>query len=250
MKGALPVADIHWHIEDAACLDSTQDTLKAWAEEGAPEGLVIQADSQRRGRGRHGREWMSPKGNLYMSLLLRPVCTAREIGQLSLVSALALAETLSEQLKDSGILTLKWPNDALLEGRKCAGLILETQISAGGKVEWLVIGIGVNIAKTPLETGAYLEEFVKEPVSVVEIRDAFLTHFKRLYRCWQLDGFEPVRMAWLSYAHAPGTALSVKIGQRHRAGTFHALDEQGNLLLQVPGYGIQTITAGEIYLEL
>lgn len=230
-------------------MDSTQDALKVRAEEGAPEGFVVQAGSQRCGRGRHGREWHSPKGNLYMSLLLRPACKARDIGQLSLLSALAFAEALSESLGDSKLLTLKWPNDILLDGRKCAGLILETQIGAGGRIEWLVIGVGVNIAVSPLEAGVCLSDFTKAPVSVSQIRDSFLDNFSKLYGEWRAEGFEPVRAAWLSYAHPPGAALSVKIGQDHRAGTFHTIDEQGNLLLQMPGYGIQTIAAGEVYLE-
>jgi BirA family biotin operon repressor/biotin-[acetyl-CoA-carboxylase] ligase len=184
-----------------------------------------------------------------MSLLLRPACGARDIGQLSLLSALALAETLGERLKDTRVLTLKWPNDVLLKRRKCAGLILETEIVAGGGIEWLVMGIGVNISASPLEAGACLNDFAKVPASPSQVRDSFLDNFSSLYVDWQARGFDPVRKGWLSYAHAPGTGLSVQIGLDRKVGTFHAIDEQGNLLLQVPGYGIQTITAGDVYLN-
>ncbi|MEZ5919548.1 MAG: hypothetical protein R3D66_06555 [Alphaproteobacteria bacterium] len=171
-----------------------------------------------------------------MSLLLRPTCKMRDIGAaFTAGSALALAETLCKQLKDARALTLKWPNDILLGGRKCAGLILETQIGAGGHIEWLVIGVGVNIAVSPLEAGVCLSDFTKAPVSVSQIRDLFLDNFSTLYGAWRAEGFERVREVWLSYAHPPGAALSVKIGQDHRAGTFHTIDEQGNLLLQMPG---------------
>src|SRR5690606_32282573 len=138
--------NMKWIIEEHDVLGSTQDALKAVASE-RPEGFAVQARRQEGGKGRQGRQWISPEGNLYLSVLLKPAkVEAVHVGQLSFVAALAVAKTVASYLKDG--LMLKWPNDVLLAGKKCAGILLETDVK-DGKVRWVAVGIGVNIASAP-----------------------------------------------------------------------------------------------------
>jgi BirA family biotin operon repressor/biotin-[acetyl-CoA-carboxylase] ligase len=142
---------VEWKIHTYAQLESTQDYVRSVAEdeEFFAEGVVIQALAQTKGRGRHGNEWQSPMGNLYMSVLLRPECPAQAAGQLSFVVAVALSAAMGEVLADGHVKTLKWPNDILIDGKKVAGILLESNISKLGIVDYVVAGMGVNIMAAP-----------------------------------------------------------------------------------------------------
>lgn len=144
---------------------STQDELKAWAEAGAPEGALVLAEVQERGRGRRGRPWASrPGGSLTFSLLLRPRLPLPALGLLPLLSGLALFEAV-------GVGGLKWPNDLLApDGRKMAGVLLEAK-AEGEEVAYALLGVGVNVAWAP-EGAAALREF--SPLSRREVLVAFL----------------------------------------------------------------------------
>ena len=107
-------------------VESTNDEARRLAEQGAPAGAVVVAAEQVKGRGRHGRGWDSPRGNLYASLLLRPDCTIAVSAQLSLVASLALAEALVALAPADADVRVKWPNDVLIRGAKVAGLLLES----------------------------------------------------------------------------------------------------------------------------
>ena len=121
---------------------------------------------QAAGRGSRGRDWQSAEGNLHLSVLLRPVGAARRAGQWSLLAAVALADALAPLLPEPGLLTLKWPNDVRLGGRKLAGVLLDSAADSGGALAWLVIGFGVNLAVAPRLSGveaAALAEAVRPP---------------------------------------------------------------------------------------
>ena len=109
---------ISWITETYESVKSTQDIIKGMAEIGHPEGMVVRADEQTGGHGRHGRAWVSEKGNLFMSVLLRPSCNAQSIGLLSLMSGLATAKSIQRHLSRPEFLSLKWPNDVILNGEK------------------------------------------------------------------------------------------------------------------------------------
>ncbi len=129
---------------DVRLLDSvgsTSDEALRLAREGAPHGTVVTAREQTAGRGRVGRAWASPPGNLYLSVLLRLDLPVARIAELSFVAALAVAETVDAFV--AGRASLKWPNDVLIDGAKVAGILIE---QADGVA---VIGIGVNVAHCP-----------------------------------------------------------------------------------------------------
>src|SRR4051794_14278733 len=121
---------------------STNDEAAAWARAGAPHGALVIADAQTGGRGRLGRTWHSPPGeNLYFSTVLRPEIPPHRAPPLTLAVGVALADAVREAGCDA---QLKWPNDLLLDGKKVAGILTEMTTS-GGRVEFVVIGIGVNL---------------------------------------------------------------------------------------------------------
>jgi len=132
-----------------AAIDSTNEEAKRQAAAGAPEGTLIWARAQQAGRGRRGRPWVSEPGNLYMSLLLRPDRAAPAAAQLGFAAALAVGEAALPLLPASAALAYKWPNDVLIDGRKTSGILLESQAAGEGRLDWLVVGIGVNLVSFP-----------------------------------------------------------------------------------------------------
>ncbi len=136
-----------------ASVGSTNDEAKRFALSGEAAGLVVTAGEQTAGRGRQRRVWTSPPGNLYLSILLRPTCPLARVPEIGFVAAVAVAGAVAGLLDASARVRCKWPNDILVDGRKVAGLLLETATDADGCVDWVVLGIGLNIASHPEETG-------------------------------------------------------------------------------------------------
>lgn len=241
---------IDWTIETFAVLPSTQDEVKDRAlEDGADEGLVIQALTQSEGRGRHGNAWVSPMGNLYMSVLLRPLCTADLAGQISFIVALAVSAAMDEFMVEGHKKTLKWPNDILIDGKKCAGILLESELSPKGLVGHLVIGVGVNILSAPEERIALKEVSGENRLAVHPFRDRVLHHLDAFYHVWKAEGFAPIRKAWLAQAHGIGHKMSARLPQREEKGIFRDIDESGALILETSGHKQIVIRAGEIYFD-
>lgn len=221
-----------WKVHTYASLPSTQDYIRELAAEGFPEGTVMQALTQTKGRGRHGRVWESPMGNLYMSVLLRPGCRADEAGQLSFVAAVALSEAIGEVMAPGHVKTLKWPNDILIDDRKVAGILLESELAADGRVEAIIMGMGVNIHAPP-EGAAGLQAVSHEiTVPVNRFRDSALEKLKAHYGDWKKHGFAPVREAWMKQAHALGQEIAVRAGSRESRGVFEGIGETGGLLIR------------------
>ena len=241
---------IDWKIETFAVLPSTQDEVKDRAlEDGADEGLVIQALTQSEGRGRQGNVWTSPMGNLYMSVLLRPLCTADLAGQISFIVALAVSAAMDEFMVEGHKKTLKWPNDILIDGKKCAGILLESELSPKGLVGHLVIGVGVNILSAPDERIALKEVSGENRLAVHPFRDRVLHHLDAFYSVWKAEGFGPIRKAWLAQAHGLGHKMAARVPNREEKGIFRDIDEAGALILELSDNKQIVIRAGEIYFD-
>lgn len=229
-------------IRHIAETGSTNADLIAAARAGAGEGLWLRADRQTDGRGRHGRTWVSPLGNLYASTIVRPSSGDPPAETLALVAGVALIEVARGWAGDaSGRLRLKWPNDILADGAKLAGILLERADAA------VVIGCGVNLAHHPagLERAttslAALAGVTADPALFLDdLADAFA----RSLRLWREQGLDPVRRAWLAAAHPIGTALLV-VG---REGLFDGLDADGALRLRRPDGQVEHVRAGEVFL--
>lgn len=241
---------IDWKIETFAVLPSTQDEAKTRAlDEAADEGLVVQALTQTAGRGRQGNEWTSPMGNLFMSVLLRPLCTADLAGQISFVVALAVSAAMDEVIVPGHHKTLKWPNDILIDGKKAAGILLESELSPKGLVGHLIIGMGVNILSAPEGRVSLKEVSGDNRLAVHPFRDRILHHLAHYYGVWKAEGFGPIRAAWLAQAHGRGQALTARTPQLEEKGIFEDIDEAGGLILGLSDHKQIVIRAGEIYFD-
>jgi BirA family biotin operon repressor/biotin-[acetyl-CoA-carboxylase] ligase len=230
-------------IRQIAVTASTTDDAKRAAEAGEAEGLVIWALRQTAGRGRHGREWQSPEGNLYCSVLLRPKIPWQVIGRYSFVAANAMYDTVRQCLPVADI-TLKWPNDVLVEGQKIGGILLEIMDDA------LIIGIGLNVLHHP-EKALYpctsLRTAGASPKPLDEILDMLLQNIDHWYGLMQNEGFEPIRAFWLK--HAATSVMTVRLPQGSVAGKFKDLDSKGNLILNLADGSERAIATGDVFVS-
>lgn len=229
-------------LETVDEIGSTSEALKARAAGPGPETALL-ARRQSGGHGRLGRPWQSIDGNLHLSVLLRPQ-SLRWPGHWSILAAVALADTVRPLLPEDGALRLKWPNDLMLGGGKLAGILLEAGVASG---PWLVVGFGVNLAGAPVGLGrpvACLASVAPAPAP-----EAFAARLLHVLQGWRdryaVEGFAPVRAAWLAAAHAPGEPVVVGMGGQRVRGTFRGLGHDGTLLLDGPE-GELAITAGDL----
>jgi BirA family biotin operon repressor/biotin-[acetyl-CoA-carboxylase] ligase len=231
-------------------VDSTNEEAKRLARAGADDGTLVWAKSQTQGRGRSGRSWESPQGNLYLSLVLRPECAPAEAAQLSFVAALGAGSALGEVLPPLIPVEFKWPNDILVNRRKAAGILLETESSGRDRLDWLVLGLGINVAACPAQTAfpaTSLHEEGGSEVTVEMVLEAFARHFLAWVNRWLDDGFEPVRLAWRSQARGRGEPIRVRLPNGEIDGIFEDIDGRGALLLRRPDGSQQPITAGDVF---
>jgi BirA family biotin operon repressor/biotin-[acetyl-CoA-carboxylase] ligase len=232
-------------------VESTNAEAKRLAAEGAEDGTLVWAREQRKGRGRHGRVWVSPPGNLYLSLILRPDCSPSEAAQLGFVAALALGNAVGSVAPPMIEVYYKWPNDVLFNRDKGAGILLESNLTPEGALDWLVLGLGVNVKSYPEDADFSATSLVFEgcprDLSEVALLEAFARHFLVWVNRWLDDGFEPIRRAWLHHAKGLGETIRVRLPKEEFEGTFRDLDEQGALVLELAGGETRKIAAGEIY---
>ncbi|MBO20772.1 MAG: biotin--[acetyl-CoA-carboxylase] ligase [Rhodospirillaceae bacterium] len=232
----------HLIVKDS--VGSTSEDAKALAAEGAPHLTVVWAGEQTAGRGRHGRSWASPRGNLYLSILLRPDCAVADAPQIGFVVGTAMARAVHATA--GAHVELKWPNDLLLGGRKLSGILLESAARPDGALHWVIAGIGVNIGSQPDVRGATSLCAAGHNVAVASLLEAFLIHLVDLLGIWSRDGFMPIRAAWSALALGQGTEVSVKLPAGERRGTFGGIDDRGNLLLETGG-ATEHIAVGDVF---
>jgi len=227
-------------VTHLAEVGSTNDWLLARAD-ALPDGHWVRADRQTAGRGRRGRVWNDGAGNFMGSVLVK---ADGPVQQLSFVAALALHDALAGTCGDAARFTLKWPNDVLLDGVKCSGILLERQGAA------LVIGIGVNLAHHPdgTERPATSLAAVGLPVPAPgALLAALAPAFGRWRSRWAADGFAPIRAAWLARAAGVGGRIVARLGQESPEGVFAGLGDDGALLLAGDDGSVRAIHAGEVF---
>jgi BirA family biotin operon repressor/biotin-[acetyl-CoA-carboxylase] ligase len=230
-------------------VDSTNEEARRRAQAGEPGPLWITAAKQTAGRGRRGRVWTAPPGNLSATLLLRPNRPAGECAQLSFAAALAVSDLLFARAT-GGAIALKWPNDVLAKGRKIAGILLESESGSHGVAAWLAIGIGINLAAHPDEIdfpATSLKALGAIPPSPQDAVLDLAAGFAKWYEVWRRDGFAPIREAWLSRAYGLGNRIRARLAREELMGTFRNIDDTGALILGLPGGVTRTISAGDIY---
>jgi len=228
---------------------STNDVARELAAKGAAEGTMVTARKQSAGRGRRGKMWASPVGNLYMSCVMRPVCTPVEATQLGFVAAVALWDAICD-IDYPGIpLKLKWPNDVLLDGRKVSGILLESATADGGRVDWVVIGIGVNTSHHPEDSAWPAGDLrqTRDQPNPDDLLPFVARHLVDYYHVWQRDGFAPIRHLWLEETYfAPGQRVTIGRGETAVSGLFETLDETGALVLRLDNGNRAVVSYGEV----
>jgi BirA family biotin operon repressor/biotin-[acetyl-CoA-carboxylase] ligase len=242
--GGPRLAGLEWHEEIA----STSDRLKHLARAGAAAWTAVVAERQTAGRGREGRRWVSPQGGLYLSVLLRPD-QPRGVPLLPLLAGVALGEVLD----GVGVACeLKWPNDVLVRGRKLAGILTEAS-SGGSGVEWVVLGIGVNVALDPQALPEALREtatsLVAEGASGASTPELAAATLARLATWLERLPSQPTRIvaAWRERAVAWwGAEVEVRTRDGERHGRLVGVDEDGALVLDAPGGGRIRLLSGEV----
>lgn len=227
---------------------STNADLLALARDGhGQDGLWLRAERQTAGRGRQGREWDSPVGNLYASTLVHLRAGDPPAATLALVTAVALEEVVRATLPERrrGALALKWPNDLLVDGVKLSGILLER---AG---DWVVIGTGVNIAHHPAlpdrpTTSLHAEGAVTDAAGFLARLAEMLAAWLHL---WRTEGLAPVTTRWRGRAHAPGTPLVARLPDGSSvSGMFDTLGDDGALVMRLADGSSRAIHAGDVFL--
>ena len=225
-------------IRTVAETGSTNDDLAALARMGEAEGLWLRAERQSGGKGRQGRQWESPVGNLHASTIVRLRDGDPPAPSLALVAAVALHEAVSVH---AGGIKIKWPNDLIADGAKLAGILLEREGEA------VIAGFGVNVADCPDMFGRpitclkNLTEVAPDPAVLLE---QLADSFARWIRRWRQEGLDRLRPAWLERAHPVGTALETSEG----TGLFDGLDSNGALRLRLADGTSRVIHAGDVFL--
>ena len=227
---------------------STQDVARAEAEAGAPEGTTVLAEEQTAGRGRFGRQWLSPAGkNIYVTLILRP--TVHQLRQLGIITPLAVSLAIEET---TGLAPrIKWPNDVLLSGRKVAGILIETEFS-GSEPRYALIGPGINVnfEIDPASEIAAIATSIKQELGADASREAvlaaLLNHIEALYTA---PDPRAVREAWKSRLETLGRDVTLTFRGESFTGHAEDVDDAGNLILRSPDGSIRTFEAGEVSLR-
>jgi len=243
-----------WPEGTARILLPSVDSTNAHAMRLSPSSPAwIVAGEQTGGRGRRGRPWISPRGNFYGTLALRPEGPVASVALRSFVAALALREACVALTGLPDSFRLKWPNDVLLNGGKLAGILLESS-GVGGTVTQLAIGMGVNLIASPssetVEPGAVPPVNLLSETGLRVTPETFLAALAPAFARWEArlcaDGFAPVRTAWLTQAARLGEPVTARTGSQTRTGIFAGLDEGGALILDAPE-GRQAIPAADIF---
>lgn len=237
---------LHWYEE----VGSTNDVAKELADEGALHGEVVIAERQSAGRGRRGRSWSSPpRKNLYLSVVLRPDLPPARAPEVTLLAAVAVCQAV----RRAGVASaaIKWPNDVLASGRKLAGVLTEMAAEVE-RVQWLVVGIGVNVNAAADDFPDELRELATslliergDPVPRALFAAALLTALEEWLDRHAAEGFAPVRAAWREMSDTLGREVRVRVGSADLVGLAEDVDETGALLVRTAS-GLERVVAGDV----
>jgi BirA family biotin operon repressor/biotin-[acetyl-CoA-carboxylase] ligase len=230
-----------WRLQLHDALRSTQDTAIAAACAGGADHLAVFAREQSAGRGSKGRQWAAPPGNLNLSLVLEDGAGRMPAGLWSLLAGVVLHAAVAALVGEADGLRLKWPNDLMLGRAKLGGILIDTAAGNRGGLDWVVIGIGVNLDSAPeipgRETACLGPGVSPERLAIAILREIDL---------WRDRDSQYICRAWLERAHPVGTKLRIVSPEGTRIGAFAGLSRSGGLLLE---NDIRPIVSAEITLQ-
>jgi BirA family biotin operon repressor/biotin-[acetyl-CoA-carboxylase] ligase len=231
-------------------LDSTSRLARELAEDGEPEGTVVAADEQTEGTGRLHRKWVSPKGGLWFSLVLRPPVPAPEAPKLTLLAGVAVAAAMRSLYRLDA--HLKWPNDVLLDGKKLAGILSEARLGGDGKVDFVILGIGIN-ANFPLsefpeelqKTATTLREALGRKADMVALMRSVLSELEGRYKQFCGGDTAATVEEWKLLTCTFGNRVRVETSHGIVTGVAVDIDESGALVVRTDE-GSVTVPAGDV----
>jgi len=238
---------------------STNNEAATAAAQGDPGNIWFAALQQTAGRGRRGRKWESPYGNLAASLLLRPTAEPTVIASLGFVAGVALYQALSDlfRIADSdeksastaARIALKWPNDVLADDAKLAGILLEAQTSSGGG-QVITIGIGVNIVSAPvgLPYPTTSTSLLGQQVDAATVFELLAEYWVDVYALWNNGaGIADVLAIWRQSAAGIGEAVAINVDGKIVQGIFDTIDDTGRLIVKTDDGQLIPIAAGDVH---
>ena len=239
-----------WRLETRDSIDSTNAEAARRACAGEPSGYAIAAREQTAGRGRSGRAWSTGGNDLALSILLRPSLKPAAAAAVGFVAALAVYDLAREVLPADAPLTIKWPNDVLIGDRKLSGILAEAASGKDGNVDWLVLGMGVNLAPQQHDVAPHAIDLETAGGQRLHPEDAarrLLAHLDHWTSQWLCEGFEPVRAAWRIRARDLGKPVVARLPNETVEGIALDLAADGALVLQLADGVERRISAGDVF---
>lgn len=230
-------------------LDSTNVFAQKLASEGERGPIWIVAGEQLVGKARQGRNWTSKSGNLYCSLLFAPRIAPADIAPLPFIVSLAVRDTFIALGVDPVVAQCKWPNDVLLHEKKASGILIESSAS-GNSIDYLVVGIGMNLAHSPDDAIFNATCFTEVASKHADVRVALAILAEKLKErldAWTLGNFEPIRDEWLSCAWGFGNKRLVRTTKENFKGTLVGLNNQGAVNVILDDGTEKTIYVADIF---
>jgi BirA family biotin operon repressor/biotin-[acetyl-CoA-carboxylase] ligase len=228
-------------------LASTMDMAMQLGMQAAPNGTLVLAESQTKGRGRLGRGWFSPKyKGIYLSLILRPKISPSASPILTLLSAVSICETIKKIVGLDA--QIKWPNDVLICNKKVAGILTEMNAEVD-KINFVVIGIGLNVnndKKSLIAQSTSLKEQAAQPISRVLLLQEFLRRIEQYYCIWEDKGVQPIIDKWRNFSLTLGRRVKVYCQNKHIEGQAVDIDTDGALLIRKDSGLMQKVFSGDV----
>ncbi len=241
----LPILPPGYRLIAREAVGSTNDEARDLIAAGAAQGAVIWAESQTAGRGRHGRDWISPPGNLYCSIIMRPKVEQSRLTEISFVAALAVRDAIAPVLPQGVPVELKWPNDVLAAGRKVAGILVEAERLPDEAATALIVGVGINIVSAPREASypaTCISALARAP-RVSRLLSSLVAALDRRVELWTRNGFAAIRQEWMDHAYGVGGQVTASSGI---SGTFTGLDETGAIIIAMTDGEQRRLVSGSV----
>lgn len=251
LRGSLKVKELGLNIHFFDKIQSTQDCALSMAQNDSPSGTVIIAEKQSAGRGRMGKKWISPKGGLWMSIILQPRFTSRKISLIQFIGALAVGDSILEM---TGIVcTHKWPNDILIRGKKVCGILVDANFE-GDKGGTVVVGIGLNANFSTQELFnsegcsdvTTLRDEIKHDIALNDITKLIIEKLEHYYLLLEDGKTREIIESWKQGSEIFGQRVTVNDGNNVFNGRALDLDDSGALLITLADGSVKKILFGEV----